>query len=69
MLFIGASPVGSLGLPQQAGLPGWRSGSQQGPQVSKDFPQSCAKLFPAACSLCLQSAASLPRQASPIKDA
>lgn len=67
MLSFRASPAaGSQCLPQQTELPGWLSGSQQGPQLSKDFPQSCPKLFPVACSLCFQSPASLSGRRSPL---
>lgn len=55
--------------PQQTGLPGWPRDWQLGPQVPKDFPQSCSKLFPTARSLRFQSVASLGPQESPINDA
>lgn len=50
--FWASPPAGNQCLPKQTGLPGWLSGSQQGPQVFKDFPravQSCSRL-PAACA-------------------
>lgn len=64
-----ASPAGSPCLLQQTGLPGWRRGSQQGPQVSKDPPPLPPEPFKAVPG-CLQPKLGNPQPLSaPIKDA